>query len=108
MTNGRCRVRFILASRSRSINWLNAPALAEEKRIARAKTITFHVSGMTPGVIAIPARPVTIMATPILSLNTDSVFFNTSVMMHDIAVTSAVARLQQDISSSRSSTIQML
>ena len=66
------RVRFIRASRSRSAYWLKAPALAEDRSTASARTTICQAARSGPGVTAMPASAHSMMATPMRSLNTGS------------------------------------
>ena len=50
---------------------LKAPALAEENSTASASTTICQDAGVAPGVTAIPARAVSMMADPMRTLNTE-------------------------------------
>jgi hypothetical protein len=52
--------------------WLKAPAAAEASRTLAPSSATFQPGTAGPGVAASPATPVSAIATPILSFNTDT------------------------------------
>jgi len=69
-TKGRPRVRTMRASRSRSANWLKAPALAAASNTARTRAVAFQNGMDGPGVAARPAAALSAIANPIRSLKT--------------------------------------
>jgi len=90
VANARRRVRFISRSLSASMYWLNAPALAEETSTVSAITSTCQTGSPGAGVMASPARAVSMISRPMRSLNTPSTTRHPGAALTAAAACSAV------------------